>query len=90
MTRGIYSFFVDCGRMGELDGVFVADSEAIKNIAGKEVYFGEVLGKHSEVVEVMEDDQFTLKSDNQEFVTMFEQLGLETGFNPFDYIEDEE
>jgi hypothetical protein len=86
MTKGIYSFYVEYGRMGQIDGVFVADSEDIKNIAGKEVYFGEVLGKHPEVVETMEDDYFTLKSDNQEFVTMFEQLGLDTGFNPFDYI----
>lgn len=89
MAKGVYSFYVDC-YYGSLDGVFVADSEAIKKVAGKEVYFGEVLGKHSEVVETMEDGYFTLRTDNPEFVAMFEQLGLVTGFNPFDYIGDKE
>ena len=33
--KGIYRLDVDCGRMGELDGVFVADSADIANVMGK-------------------------------------------------------
>jgi hypothetical protein len=36
--------------MGALSGIFVAEEEAVEALiaSGKEVYFGEVLGKHSE------------------------------------------
>ena len=40
---------VDFGRMGELQGLFVAEELDVQDLIGKEVYFDEVLGKHSEI-----------------------------------------
>lgn len=35
MNKAIYKFHADCGRMGELEGVFVANKSEIENIMGK-------------------------------------------------------
>ena len=95
----LYQFNWDCGRSGELDGLFVATPEVLEPLFGKEIYFGEVLGKHSEIFDTLERDEITTKSDDSEFVTkMVEVLGLDTssgwatvsGFNPLDYYEPEE
>ena len=33
--------------MGSVEGLFVADEEEIQRNMGMQVYFGEILGKHS-------------------------------------------
>jgi len=45
--KAIYEFYWDLGRMGEVSGMFIADKDDIKKIIGTEIYFGEILGKHS-------------------------------------------
>jgi hypothetical protein len=92
--KGLYSFFWDCGRMGEVSGTFIADSEEVAKAIGKSVYFGEILGKHSEVFGTLDEGDIELKTDNQEFITMFESIlgeNWSTGYNPLDYLpEDKE
>ena len=88
--KGIYSFHWDCGRSGEIDGLFVADSEAVAKAIGKTVNFGEVLGKHSEIYGTLEADEITLKSDANDHVEMFLHLDLATGYNPLSYLSDED
>jgi hypothetical protein len=88
--KGIYKFDADFGRMGDLSGVFVATDAEIEEIIGNEIYFGEVLGKHSEVFLTVEEDNFTLITNDEKFIEMFEQYGLENGHNPFDHFEGEE
>ena len=58
--------------------------------SGKEVYFGEVLGKHSEISGPIEASDVEMLSDSSDHVALFEELKAEVGFNPFDYIEEEE
>lgn len=55
----LYQFYIDFGRMGEIEGLFIADEDAVKRSIGKHVHFGEVLGKHSDVSIVLEEDMFT-------------------------------
>lgn len=85
--KNLYEFNCDCGRMGELEGRFLATEEESKAIIGKDVYFGEVLGKHSEISGKIEEHEISLLSDNQEFLNMAKNLdiNLESGFNPLDY-----
>ena len=84
-TKGIYRLHVDCGRQGELIGIFIAEKEHVRVLieSGIEVYWGEVLGKHSEVFGPIEDGELTLCSDNPEAIKIVEDLGLEIGYNPF-------
>lgn len=88
--KAIYKMTFDCGRMGELTGIFTADSKDIKNLIGKEVYFGEVLGKHSEVYGTIDKNEIKLVTKEKEAIEVFEKYGLESGYNPFDYISDSE
>jgi hypothetical protein len=88
----IYKMNIDCGRMGNLEGVFVADTDDIKKLikSGEEVYFGEVLGKHSEIFCAITKKHLTLVTTDEKFIELFEKYNLSTGFNPFDFINEEE
>ena len=89
----LYSYFVDCGREGELQGLFVADDENVQNLVGKELYFGSVLGKYSEISGTFELDDVTVESEDQEkigwLIETFEGHTI-SGYNPFEYVGEEE
>lgn len=91
MKKQLYEFYWDCGRQGELTGVFISTDEEIKKSLNKKVYFGECLGKYSEVFGDLEEKDLTLLTDDQDFIEKFEKwIGKSVGFNPLDYIETEE
>ena len=81
----LWSFYWDCGRQGDVEGVFKATKDEVENAIGKSVYFGEILGKHSEVYGVLEEGECKLISDDPIYV----MNAVESGYNPLEYIEDE-
>jgi hypothetical protein len=87
MKKAIFKLNVDCGRMGELEGVFISTKEKVKKLIESEidVYFGEVLGKHSEVYGPIKNNEITFISDNEEAIKIIEKYDLTSGYNPFDY-----
>jgi hypothetical protein len=87
--RNIYRFHWDCGRQGDLDSIFIATPEEVEDIIGKRVWFGEILGKHSEVYGVIDRGEITLISNDQEFTSKFEQImgaDFSLGPNPLEHI----
>ena len=80
----LWSFYWDCGRQGEVEGLFKATREEVENAIGKEVYFGEILGKHSEVYGTLEEGEIELVSDNPIEV----MNTTESGYNPLEYLEE--
>lgn len=90
--KAVYKFHFDCGRMGDLHGVFIEEKEKVESLiaSGKEVYFGEVLGKHSDISGPIENSDVTMLTDKPEEVELVERLCLTTGYNPFDYIDEDE
>jgi len=84
--KKLYKFDEDCGRHGSLSGIFVEDSERVAKCIGMPVEFGEVLGKHSRISVKLEPSHFQVMTDDQEFIQRFEDLKLEQGYNPFDYL----
>lgn len=88
MTKGLYRFMLDCGRSGDLEGVFIATDQQISDAIGKLAYFGEVLGKHSEVMCHLNHGHVRLLTQNQLAIQVVEQYCLESGFNPLKYIEE--
>lgn len=84
-VKAIYRFKQSVGQMGDLAGVFIAGSDDVEKIMGETVYFGEVLGKHSDIEIEIDSENLTIISDDPDAVLMFENLKLETGHNPFDY-----
>ena len=81
----LWSFFWDCGRQGEVEGLFKATKEEVESAIGKQVYFGEILGKHSEVYGTLEQGEITLESDD----TLVVLNAIENGYNPLEYIEED-
>jgi len=88
--KKLYEFNLDCGRSGNLDGLFIADSMKVNEAIGREVYLGEALGKHSEVYFDLEDGHLTVKSEDLAFIKQLEDLLGEdiSGYNPLSYIEE--
>ena len=91
MTKKLLvQFYWNCGRMGDIEGLFITTEDELKSWYGREAYFGEVLGKHSEIDGTIDEGDFTIKSDDQEFIAKIEELLGEhlSGFYPGDYISD--
>lgn len=86
-NQAVYKFHADCGRMGTLEGIFVQRKDYVQALidSGIEVYFGEVLGKHSEIYGALSDTDFTMVSDEPQIVKLFLDNGIYSGFDPFDY-----
>jgi hypothetical protein len=84
----IYKMNFDCGRSGNLEGIFIAEESAVNAliVSGKEVYFGEVLGKHSEVCGPIEATDITMVTNDPAIVAVFDEHKMQCGYNPFDYI----
>lgn len=80
--------------MGCLEGRFVLDDEGqakLESLYGKRIFFGEVLGKHSEVIVNLAQGDIRVVTDDQEFLEKARALGvsLDTGFNPISYYDNE-
>jgi len=86
----LVQFFWDCGRMGDVEGLFVTTEEELERAYGKQVYFGEILGKHSEVYGTLDREDITLVTDDQDFITrIVDLLGTDlSGYNPLDKLQE--
>ena len=90
--KGLYKTHIDCGRMGTLHGLFVAEVEAVNKLieSKREIVFGEVLGRYSNIYGTIEPTHVTLLTTDEAFIAQAEALDIETGINPFNYIDDED
>ena len=87
--KKLYRFHWDCGRMGDVEGVFVAESSELKAALGKVVSLGDALGKHSDVHGPLEQDDVSVLTEDQAFIAQFEQfLPRGSGYNPLRYINE--
>lgn len=90
MSKVLVRFFWDCGRMGDVDGLFVTTKEELEKAYGKRVYFGEILGKHSEVYGTLDREDIEVLSDDKIFIEQLTHLlgNHLSGYNPLDKIEE--
>jgi len=90
--EAIYCFDWDGGRGGTLSGTFVADPSTVEKAIGQEAYFGEVLGKHSEVYGPLEAREVKEITRDPALVDAFKKIlelaeqGTGFGYNPLDYV----
>ncbi len=85
--KALYKMNINCGRMGSLEGLFLAYPAKVDKLleSGVEVYFGEVLGKHSEIYGKIEKKEIQLITEDEKVISVIEEFGLESGYNPFGY-----
>jgi hypothetical protein len=88
-NKYLWKFNFECGRMGELHGLFVATEEEANNVIGQEAYFGEVLGKHSEIYGTIDRGEIQKVDLDAETVEKVAKILGETwsGYNPLHYIK---
>ena len=89
----IAQFYWDCGRSGDVEGLFTCDRTTLTQAYGKHVHFGEILGKHSDVSGTLQEDDITILSEDQDFIKSFEAIvgaGTVSGYNPLSYISGDE
>lgn len=89
----LWKFNWDCGRSGEIEGLFIAPKSEVDSIIGKEIYFGEALGKHSEVYGELETGDLEQMEASDDLIKELEELFGTTvsGYNPLEYLpEDDE
>lgn len=92
--KAIYEFYWNCGRMGDVSATFVETKENVAKLLAYDgdIYFGEILGKHSEVYGKVKPEHITLITDDQEFIDKFEEIMGEswsTGNNPFEHLPED-
>lgn len=85
----LYSYYCDCGRSGHIEGLFIADENFVKNSIGSSLYFGEILGKHSEITGILEEKEITeievsSSTLNELKIVLGDNI---SGYNPLNYIE---
>lgn len=86
--RYLYQLQEYFGRMGEVEGLFVATEEEIRSIMGQDASFGEILGKHSYVeFEITEHNVTKVDIDSESVEKVALHLGdTWSGYNPLDYV----
>ena len=94
MANKLYKFSKWFGRNGTLEGTFIAEENSVNSLIkeGALIYFGEVLGKHSEVSCVIKSEDVTqLNASDNTINELLSQIGnTVSGYNPFNYLEEEE
>ena len=85
--KALYKMNLDCGRQGNLEGIFVAEDEDVEILLKHqlEIQFGEVLGKHSDVCGYIGEDEIEKITSDENVIKIFEQYKLKSGYNPFSY-----
>jgi hypothetical protein len=85
--KALYRMKFECGRQGNLSGIFIADTEDIKILVEHEISisFGEVLGKHSDVRGYLEQREIEMITDDEKVISIFREYNLSSGYNPFHY-----
>lgn len=75
--------------MGDISSVFIAESDLVDELIGETVYFGEILGKHSDIYGNLEEKDITVRSEDQNFISLFEEImgdNWSSGNNPIEVI----
>lgn len=87
--KKLYKFHWDCGRMGDVEGLFFADEQVVEKSIGEHIHFGEILGKHSEIQGTLEKGDITsLDVSPEACEELLKAVGRNTisGYNPLEYI----
>lgn len=85
----LYKFYVSYGRHGDVEGVFVADEAEVTAALGHTISFHEPWGKHSSAGCTLAAEQFTVLTDDQDFIAKARKYGIScSGVSPLGILAD--
>lgn len=83
----LYRFDLDCGRSGDVEGIFLATEREVEAAYGRTCNFGEILGKHSEVSCVLTAKHIKLLTTDPGFIAKARKYKLvPSGHSPLQAI----
>lgn len=89
----LVNYYKDCGRAGNVQGLFVTTEKEIESIVEYgSVWFGEILGKHSNIVIKFTKEDFNILTEDQVFIDrLVGYIGHETisGYNPLHFMAED-
>lgn len=76
--------------MGCVESVFIAEESEVEHAIGQDAYFGEILGKHSDISFDLKANHFRVILIDQDAVLEIQKAVGDTlsGYNPLFYVED--
>lgn len=81
----------DFGRMGDLFAAFLSTPRLLLSAEGKVAYFGEVLGKHSDISYTIDLADFSFSEITNDDVAVLAKYEMtDVGLNPLESIQEEE
>ena len=87
--KKLFKFYVDYGRHGDIEGVFVAEEAEVTAALGYTISFYEPWGKHSSAECTLEASQFTVLTDDQDFIEKAQKYGIARhGVSPLGILAD--
>ncbi len=91
----LVQFYEDCGRMGEIEGLFICEEKNLEMAYGKNVYFDEPLGKFSEYDITLDYDNTTVldigPNNDEILAVLLDKIGYEiSGYNVVDMEDDKD
>ena len=79
----LYKFYWDCGRQGDVEGIFKAKRSFVESVIGNNVDFGDILGKHSDIYGNLDEEDLEITSEDPIVV----MNAPESGYNPLEYMQ---
>jgi hypothetical protein len=89
--KRLWKFKWEFGGQGYIEGLFIATKKEVDAVIGVEVYFGEVLGKHSEIYGTIDEEDIIESDASDATIEELEDMFGEDicGYNPLSYISED-
>jgi len=71
MEKILVSYYEDF-YYGSISGLFICTQADLDKVIGRDIHYGECLGKHSEVSHTLNETNFEIKSDDQAMIALLE------------------
>lgn len=84
----LYKFFVPCGLLGDLEGLFISTPEEVASVIGKKIIIDEPFGQHSEFSGILEDHDIKEISTDPKVINIMKKDNLLIGYNPLNFISE--
>lgn len=87
--KKLYKFYWDRRPAGTIEGLFIATEDQVDEVVGEEIYFGSVLGEHSEISGLLFEEDVRVVSEDPYVIALLESRYGRTisGHNPLEYYE---
>jgi hypothetical protein len=85
--RILVKFLWTLSQQGKVQGTFITTRAQLEDAYGRRASFGDILGEYSEVAEVLSKSDFSVVTEDQEFIDKYEKyIGATDGYNPLEHI----